>query len=179
MKSTQNNNFYLNISYKKLIVQLKAKHIKNGISVYYYSFDNPSQRINKTFLNTPPHWEYGMATIYQFKPLKFWTIDVFGELGYGSFDFGYSLKRNYFKRPSFFIDVNNIFNLSNGYTFNFYMGYSKTINGIEESLGKGGISGSINKFFFDRKLYISFNIGQYIQKKEVIRTIVDNIQVFS
>ena len=176
LKSTQNNNFYLNISYKKLIVQLKAKHIKNGISVYY-SFDNPSQRINKTFLNTPPHWEYGMATIYQFKPLKVWTIDVFGELGYGSFDFGYSPKRNYFKRPSFLIDVNNIFNLSNGYTFDFYMGYSKTINGIEESLGKGGISGSINKFFFDRKLYISFNIGQYIQKKEVMRTIVDNIQV--
>lgn len=176
LKSTQNNNFYLNISYRDLFVQLKAKHIRNGVSVYY-SFDYGLQVIKKTFENTPTHWEYGMAAIYQIKPCRFWTIDLFGELSYGSFGFGYEPERDYFNKPSYFIDITNRFDLGNGYTLNCYTGYSRTLNGIEESLGTGGISGSINKFFFGRKMYLSLNIGQYIQRRNRMRTAVDNIHI--
>lgn len=176
LKSTQNNNFYLNISYKQLIVQLKAKHIQNGVSVYY-SFDNDLQLIKKTFENTPNHWEYGMAAIYQIKPYRFWTIDLFGELSYGPFAFGDEPKRDYFNKPSYFIDITNRFDLGNGYTLNCYTNYSRSLSGIEESLGTGGISGSINKFFFQRKLYLSLNIGQYIQRRDRMRTAVNNIHV--
>ena len=176
LKSTQNNNFYLNISYKELIVQLKAKHIRNGVSVYY-SFDDNLQMIKKSFENTPTHWEYGLAAIYQIKPYRFWTIDLFGELSYGSFSFGYEPKRDYFKKPSYFIDITNRFDLGNGYSLNCYTGYSRTLNGIEESLGTGGISGSINKFFFNRRMYLSLNVGQYIQKRNRMRTAINNINI--
>lgn len=176
LKSTLYNNFYFNLSYKQLIVQLKAKRIRNGVSVMY-TFDNPAEKINKTFTNTPTHWEYGLAAVYQFKPVRFWTVDAYGELGYSSYLFGNTFKRNYFKKPSYYLSVNHVFDLGKGYLLNLYTSYSRILSGIEESLGTGGIAGSVSKFFFHRKLYVSLNIGQYLKKEDIRRTEIDDIRI--
>ncbi len=176
LKATQSNYFHVNISYQDLIVQLSADHIRNGVSVYY-SFDNSTQFIKKTFENLPSYWQYGIVALYQIRPFSFWTVDLYGELSYKSLKFGNEPERNYFKKPSYSASISNRFNVWNGYTIKLNADYSRRLSGIEESLGTGGISGSVNKFFFGRKLYVSLGIGQYIQKRDIMRTALNNIRV--
>ncbi|KGN99338.1 TonB-dependent receptor [Porphyromonas macacae] len=176
LKSTRVNNFNLDFSYKELMIQTSAKHISNGISSFY-RFDEATQTIRQTFENKPTHWEYGLSLIYQVKPFRFWTIDFYGESGYANFSWGSQPSRDYFKKVSYFADVTNTFTLPHDFTINLYSGYFRSLSSIEESLGTGGISGSIDKFFFNRKLYISLNIGQYIQKINRMHTELDNIRI--
>lgn len=176
LKSTLVNKFNLDFSYKDLIIQMNAKHIRNAL-ISFYQFDESTQMINQTFENRPTHWEYELTSIYQAKPFHFWTVNFYGELGYANFPFGNQPQRDYFNKISYFIDVENTFELPHEFAINVYSGYFKSLSGTEESLGAGGISGSIDKFFFNRKLYVSLNIGQYLQKRNRIRTEINNILI--
>lgn len=176
LKSSRNSNFYISLSYNNTIVQLGAKYVQNESSVYY-SFDSVLERINRTYINVPAYWQYNLSASHQFKPLAFWTINFFGELGYRSFKYGDNPKREYYRKPSFFINAYNAFDLGGGYILVCNMGGSRLFSGIEESLGRWGVSGSINKFFFKKRLYVSVDIGQYLQKRELKRTLINEVQV--
>lgn len=176
LKSTLVNKLNFDFSYKDLIIQLNANHIQNGL-ISSFQYDKKTEVIRQTFENRPTHWEFGLATIYSIKPLPFWTIDFYGDVGYANFSYGDNPKREYFNKISYFVDATNRFDLPYDFTLNLYSGYFRSLSGTEESLGTGGISGSIEKFFFNRKLYISLNIGQYIQKRNRIRIEMNNIMI--
>lgn len=176
LKNTINNNFYLNLSYKQHILQFRAKRISNNASVFY-SYDPVLESIEKTFFNTPTYWDYAIAGISQVKIGDFWDVNLFGDLSYKVFAFGDNPQREYFKKPSYQVSITNTFKLGQGYTLNLYSSYSRILSGIEESLGAGGISGSLSKYFLSNKLYLSLSVGQYIQKMETMRTKINNIQI--
>lgn len=176
LKSSRNNSFYFALSCENTIAQLGAKYVQDESSVYYF-FDRFLERINRTYINVPAYWQYNFSVSHQFKPLAFWTINFFGELGYRSFKYGDNPERVYYKKPSFFINAYNTFDLGAGYTLVCNMGGARLFSGIEESLGRWGISGSVNRFFFNKKLYVSVDIGQYLQKRELKRTQINEVQV--
>lgn len=176
LKSGRNSDFHLSFAYKDMIVQLGARQAQNESSVYY-TFDSALERINRTYLNVPTYWQYSLSVSQRFRFVPFWTLNFFGELGYRTFKYGTNPERAYYRKPSFFMNAYNTFDLGKGYTLICSIGGSRLLSGIEESLGHWGVSGSVNKFFLKKKLYVSVDVGQYLQNKELRRTLINEAQV--